>query len=330
MTPNTIAMLSAYQGLDQADWLWKQTPHPFGRWGSIQLQATAPHPDYLLLYQFDFHQWLDPPPKTRSQQLMHHLRQLTHSPSPQLPGPGLPQQFRQVPKDRILFLLREPPLPEVLPQNLKNYAYAQQFCGYVSGPDDHAPTPAPMPAIWYVNRSFKELKEAPPPEKLRPCSWITSGINRTASHRQRLAFLRSLQESGCKVDIYGRDLPDWVNGFGPLSNKWSGMAPYHYNLAIENYADNAWYISEKLWDALLSWCLPIYYGGSAADGLLPPGSFLRLPSLDQNGIRYIQDVIASPDAWYEAQPAIAAARQVILHELNLINWLDRQVRSESP
>jgi hypothetical protein len=30
-------------------------------------------------------------------------------------------------------------------------------------------------------------------------------------------------------------------------------------------------------------------------------------------------VIASPDAWYEAKEAIAAARQIILHKLNLIN-----------
>jgi hypothetical protein len=103
------------------------------------------------------------------------------------------------------------------------------------------------------------------------------------------------------------------------------MAPYYYNLAIENYAENDWYVSEKLWDSLLSWCLPIYYGGSAADKLLPSGSFLRLPSLDEKGLAYIQDVIATPDAWYEAKDAIAEARQIILHKLNLLNWLSEYV-----
>jgi hypothetical protein len=320
-------MLSSYQGLDQADWLWKQTPHSFGIWDNIQLQATAPHPDYLLLYQFNFAPYLDRTPKTRSQTLIQRLQGICR-PSPQNPLSLLPLSFRQVPKDRIIFLLREPPLPEVLSQNLNNYAYARQFCGYVSGPDDDAPIPDYMPAIWYVNLSFQELNAAPPPEKLRPCSWITSGINRTESHRQRLDFLKRLQDSSLEVDIYGRGLPDWVHSPGPLSNKWSGMAPYHYNLAIENYAGNDWYVSEKLWDALLSWCLPIYYGGSAADRLLPPGSFLRLPSLDENGIRYIQEVIASPDAWYEAKDAIAEARQVILHKLNLINWLAEKMRGK--
>lgn len=125
--------------------------------------------------------------------------------------------------------------------------------------------------------------------------------------------------------MYGRGLPSWSNSLGSLENKWHGMAPYYYNLAIENYAENDLYVSEKLWDALLSWCLPIYYGGTAADKLLPPGSFLRLPSLDENGITFIQEVTANPDAWHEAKDAISEARKIILHELNLLNWLHDRI-----
>jgi hypothetical protein len=36
-------------------------------------------------------------------------------------------------------------------------------------------------------------------------------------------------------------------------------------------------------------------------------------------------VTATPDAWLAAQDAIAEARQVILHELNLLNWLSNFV-----
>jgi hypothetical protein len=325
-----VGMLSSYSGLTQCDWLWKQTPKPFGVWGNIQLHAPDPQPDYLLLYQFNFHEQLAPKPRSKSQQLVGALRSLTPATLADAPVSALdrlPPPFSQVPKERIAFLLREPPLPEVRATNLLNYAYARDYCGYVSGPDDEAPTPAYMPAIWYVNVSFRELNEAPPPEKHSPCSWITSGINRTESHRQRLAFLQAVQDSQLPVEVYGRDLPPGTRTAGSLDNKWSGMAPYTYNLAIENFADNDWYASEKLWDALLSWCLPIYYGGGAADKLLPPGSFLRLPSLDQKGIDYIREVTASPDAWLEARDAIAEARQVILHKLNLMNWLSEWVGS---
>ncbi|MEQ8995253.1 MAG: glycosyltransferase family 10 [Coleofasciculus sp. B1-GNL1-01] len=304
-----VGMISSYRGLNQADWLWQQTPNPCGIWDNIQMLSQAPEPDFLLMYQYSFPK---PHPKLPWWQ---RLRQKKSS------KPDVASQLRGVPKERIIYLLREPPLEKVVQTNRANYEAAKNYCGYISGPDDFAPTPDYMPAIWYHANSFRELNEMIPPEKIHACSWITSGIDRTAEHRRRLAFLKSLQDSGFEFDLYGRGLPDWAQAKGTLKNKWHGMAPYYYNLAIENYAGNDWYVSEKLWDALLAWCLPIYYGGSAADKLLPPGSFLRLPSLDEQGIAYIKEVTSTPDAWYEAKDAIAQARQIILHKLNLLNWL---------
>ncbi|WP_414527258.1 glycosyltransferase family 10 domain-containing protein [Nodularia chucula] len=317
MTIKTVGMISSYRNLNnKADWLWQQTPHQLGIWGNIQMQALASKPDFLLMYQFNFPK----PPQPKS-----WLRRFRHpQPKTEL---NIHSLLKGVSKEQIIYLLREPPLDEVVKKHQRSYQEAQKYCGYISGPDDFAPHPDYMPAIWYHGNSFRELNEMPPPKKISPCSWITSGINRTANHRQRLQFLESLQNSSIKFDLYGRDLPIWAHDSGELGNKWHGMAPYYYNLAIENYADNNWYVSEKLWDALLAWCLPIYYGGSAADKLLPPGSFLRLPSLDEKGIAYIQEVTANPDAWYAAKDAIAEARQVILHKLNLLNWLSNFVEN---
>jgi hypothetical protein len=323
MSRKTVGMITSYQGLTQTDWLWQQTPHPFGTWDNIQMLAQAPEPDFLLLY--NFHDFPNPP-KTKSGWFVNQKReQNRYEKEIQL----LQTQLRGVPKERILFLLREPPLEEIVYKNIDFYQKAQAYCGYISGPDDYAPSPDYMPAIWYHANSFRELNEMEPPLKVKACSWITSGISRTANHRQRLAFLQLLQSSGLELDVYGRRLPDSVRQSGELKNKWYGMASYYYYLAIENYADNNWYVSEKLWDALLAWCLPIYYGGSAADKLLPPGSFLRLPSLDEKGLAYIQEVTATPDAWYEAKAAIAEARQVILHKLNLLEWFSNFVKNFS-
>lgn len=306
----TIGIVSSYSGLEKrTDWLWEQAPEQFGVWGNIQMQATTIKPDFLLMYQFDF---------PRKQENKTWLDKFRKSPEPVA---DIKSRLRGVNKDRIIYLLREPPLDEVVDITKYNYQEAQEYCGYISGPDDFAPVPDYMPAIWYHGNSFRELNEMPPPKKVALCSWITSGINRTLNHRQRLEFLRSLQESEIPFDLYGRNLPKWSHSRGELNNKWYGMAPYYYNLSIENYKDNNWYVSEKLWDALLAWCLPIYYGGPAADKLLPPGSFLRLPSMDEKGIAYIKEITATPDAWYEAKEAIAEARQIILHKLNLLNWL---------
>lgn len=311
MSQKIVAMLSSYKNLDRRDWLWKQTPNHFGVWGNIQMLATAQQPDYLLLYQYDF-------PKSEAKQPKPWWKLGKKSVTPQIID--FAKQYG-VSKEKIIFLLREPPLEEIIEKNKINYRIAQNYCGYVSGPDEDAPTPDYMPAIWYVGQSFAELASEVIPEKLKPCSWITSGISRTENHRRRLTFLEMLQESNVEFDLYGRRLPEWANSCGVVENKWNAMAPYYYNLAIENYAENDLYVSEKLWDSLLSWCLPIYYGGSAADKLLPEGSFLRLPSMDQKGIAYIKEVTSSLDAWYEAKDKIAEARQIILHKLNLLNWL---------
>ncbi len=313
----TIGMISSYHALEkQADWLWQQTPQQFGIWGNIQMQSLASKPDFLLMYQFNF------PKPNQKKTWLYNFRK------PQNSEIKIKNFLRNVPQEKIIYLLREPPLDEVVEKHKLAYQEAQKYCGYVSGPDDFAPIPDYMPAIWYHANSFRDLDEMPPPAKISNCSWITSGISRTANHRQRLDFLQALQTSGIIVDFYGRDLPNWVQSSGELSNKWYGMAPYYYNLAIENYSGNNWYVSEKLWDALLGWCLPIYYGGSAADKLLPPGSFLRLPSLDEKGINYIREMTKTPDAWYEAKDAIAEARQIILHELNLLNWLSNFVNKQ--
>ncbi|NES87237.1 MAG: glycosyltransferase [Moorea sp. SIO2B7] len=314
MSKKLVGMISSYKNIDKRDWLWQQTPHPFGVWGNIQMIATATEPDFLLMYQFNF-----PKPLQQDSWWQSWRRKQPSDES------YLSSLLRGVPKERIIYLVREPPLEYQNEQTIAKYQKAQAYCGYISGPDEFAPTTDYMPAIWYHANSFRELNEMGNPEKNKLCSWITSGIDRSANHRKRLAFLQLLGDSDVDFELYGRRLPDWAKGYGTINNKWHAMAPYYYNLAIENYAENEWYVSEKLWDPLLAWCLPIYYGGTAADKLLPPGSFLRLPSQDEKGIAYIKEVTANPDAWYEAKEAIAEARQIILHKLNLLEWLSNFV-----
>ncbi len=323
MVIKKVSMMSSYPGLDKKpDWLWQQTPQHYGVWGNIQILCTEKNPDFVLMYNYTT--FPEPPEK----QLLFWKKKKAEF-EYQKALDEFHAKLSGIPKERVIYLLREPPLDEIIESNKKFYQQAQNYCGYISGPDDFAPNPDYMPAIWYYPNSFRELNDMPPPIKTGTCSWVTSGINRTANHRKRLDFLKLLRNNDLEFNAYGRNLPDWARGSGELSNKWYGMAPYYYNLAIENYAENSWYVSEKLWDALLAWCLPIYYGGSAADKLLPPGSFLRLPSLDEKGLAYIQEIIATPDAWYEAKDAIAEARQIILHKLNLLEWTSNFVKNHS-
>ncbi len=320
MSLRTVGMLSSYPRLEQSDWLWQQTPEPMGVWGGVQMVSQHPSPDFLLLYNFHHFPVL-PPRKLVSLSYWRSQRSYPQQMA------NLQARLRGVPPERTIFLWREPPLAEELDKTLAIYDRAKPYCNYISGPDDYAPCPGYMPAIWYHSNAFRELADLPAPIKLKNCSWILSGVNRSANHQHRLNFLRQLRQSDLDCDIYGLNLPDYAKAKGYLQNKWHGMAHYYYNLAIENYTDNRWYVSEKLWDALLAWCLPIYFGGSGADQLIPPESFLRLPSLDAKGIDYIKEVTASPEIWQQRLPAIAQARQIILHKLNLLAWLDGFVKN---
>jgi hypothetical protein len=181
-----------------------------------------------------------------------------------------------------------------------------------------------MPAIWYLRQNFRELAELPVPPKPLACSWVTSTIQRCEGHRVRLAFLDQLRRE-VDFDLYGRGTDLERGGFGELSAKSHGLEPYRYTVVVENYWQNQWYVSEKLWDALLCWCLPLYYGGPAADRLMPEGSFLRIPSLDDAGIRFVKETIASPHHWQQALPKIREARERVLRELNLLNWLSNRI-----
>jgi hypothetical protein len=172
-----IGMISSYSGLTQSDWLWQQTPQPFGIWNNIQMLKNSSNPDFLLMYQYDFYQQI-----SRSPSWLARFQPSRSTPQISLTA----TELRNVHKDQIIYLMREPPLPEILPKNQMNYEVAKKYCGYISGPDDFAPTPGYMPAIWYHDNSFRELNEMPAPEKTNACSWITSGIHRTANRFRTL------------------------------------------------------------------------------------------------------------------------------------------------
>ena len=65
-------------------------------------------------------------------------------------------------------------------------------------------------------------------------------------------------------------------GFKSIEDKWAGLAPYKYSLAIEN-AVTPDYWSEKIADCFLTWTLPIYYGCLNLEDYFPKQSFIRIP-----------------------------------------------------
>ena len=79
--------------------------------------------------------------------------------------------------------------------------------------------------------------------------------------RQKLA-LEGYQRG--LVDIYGRGWPEGISLENSRKGNWHGrkseiLEPYLFNICLENTNYN-YYCTEKIWDAIRSKCLPIYYG----------------------------------------------------------------------
>ena len=175
-----------------------------------------------------------------------------------------------------------------------------------------------QPAIfWRVNRDYDFLISCTPPDKTRQLSWITSRLTNLKGHRARMAFLSQIQGK-LVFDLWGR-------GFTRIEDKWDGLAPYRYSLAIENYS-NPFYWSEKLADCYLAWCMPIYYGCTRVTDYFPAESMIQIDIHEPEvALEKIKEAIAS-NAWQRNLDAIAYARELILNRYQFFPFMVRQIR----
>lgn len=131
-----------------------------------------------------------------------------------------------------------------------------------------------------------ELDTINPSRKKLICS-VVSGFNGVRGYADRRRFLEGFSKSTPQFDIYGRysreifSLPAYR---GYAASKYQTISQYRYNLAIENSIED-WYISEKIFDALLCGCMPIYCGSEKIFDLLPNEWFHFLPDLSPKSIK---------------------------------------------
>ncbi|MFX0542994.1 hypothetical protein ACEWPM_014850 [Roseovarius sp. S4756] len=88
--------------------------------------------------------------------------------------------------------------------------------------------------------------------KTRMMSLIASDKRSQEGHRLRHAIVDWARGQDMDLDVLGR-------GYTPFAAKADGLAPYRYSVVIENVRE-ANYFTEKLVDAVLCRCVPIYWG----------------------------------------------------------------------
>lgn len=91
-----------------------------------------------------------------------------------------------------------------------------------------------------------------PHQKTRMCSLIASGKRDLEGHVLRHDTVDWVRAEGLDVDVMGR-------GYEPFEKKSDGLSPFRYSIVIENVRERN-YFTEKLIDAVLCQCVPIYWG----------------------------------------------------------------------
>ena len=234
-----------------------------------------------------------------------------------------PEQMLAYPRERTIFFTGEPPSVRTFhPDYLAQFGTIVTTDRTVGHPNVifRAP-PVPWhvginsrnPAAYRQALTFGQLLETPP--KTRLCSCICSKKAYTPGHRARLAFVKRLkQELGSQIDFFGR-------GFRDMQDKDEALAPYRYHIAIENCAvEDYW--TEKLADAYLRNCFPIYAGAPNIGGYFDPSAMMVIDIGDPDrSISAIGELLAS-DTDRQSAAAIAEAKRRVLWDHNILAVVD--------
>jgi hypothetical protein len=212
------------------------------------------------------------------------------------------------PPNNTILVTREPPDILEFPP-----AYLRQF-GTVIAPDSRIRHPnhrfQQFGQVWHLEKDYDDLLTLNPPEKKDLISSVTSGKAGLPGQQKRTRILKILQ------DHFGDRLHRFGRGVNPIKDKWDAIAPYKYHLTLEN-GQHPHYWSEKLADAYLGWCMPIYMGAPNIHEYFEPESLIIIdPDRPDEAIAKIEKAIKE-DAWSKALPAIGRARQRILKEYHL-------------
>ena len=134
-------------------------------------------------------------------------------------------------------------------------------------------------------------------EKTAMCSLIASAKRSQEGHRLRHDTVEWIRAGGRDVDVMGM-------GYRPFAAKSEGLAPYRFSIVIENVRERN-YFSEKLVDAILCQCVPIYWGCPNIGDFFDPAAIIQCESAAD--VR--RAVEQMNEAGFKArQPALAAMR----------------------
>ena len=159
---------------------------------------------------------------------------------------------------------------------------------------------------WFTGGSYDTISATKVGNKEKLISCISSSKSFLPGHKKRIDFINKLRSSDLDIEFYGRDC-------NPIDQKWEGLYPYKYSIAIEN-SSSPDYWTEKLSDCFITYTIPIYYGCTNTLQYFPEGSILHININDvQESIEIIKNAI--DENYFEKNlDALSKARTLYLEK----------------
>ncbi|MBL0727593.1 glycosyltransferase family 10 domain-containing protein [Piscinibacter sp. HJYY11] len=161
----------------------------------------------------------------------------------------------------------------------------------------------------------EQLKSIDGGPRTRQICSMTSGLNGIPGYQKRAHFIKLFSEANKGFDLFGRFSKQaaGIRAYrGPSKIKWKTISEYKYNLVIENSRDD-FYISEKIFDALICGCMPIYHGSDKIFEILPKEWFYYLPTLEASEIDRLNAFVATDAYKVVAENRASIARYIHEH-----------------
>jgi len=179
---------------------------------------------------------------------------------------------------------------------------------------------------WYLEAPYSALYATNPHyERNRVLSACQTAKTKYPGQQLRHVFVTDHLSKLPGFDLFGRT-GDGPHYRGPLPTraKDAAMFPYKYHFCAENSWEKN-YFSEKLSDAFLAYCLPLYWGCPNLEEFFPAESFIRVP-IDKpaEAMGVVRKAIRD-DEWRKRIPAIREARRLVMEKYQAWPVIERLI-----
>jgi len=173
---------------------------------------------------------------------------------------------------------------------------------------------------WHLKSDFDSLLELAPARKTKQISTVMSTKSHLRGHKERLEFISRAEKEIEALERFGRGTQR------EIATKEEGLEDYRYSFALEN-SQQPDYFTEKLYDCLLTWTVPIYSGAPNLNQIFPAEAFVQIDISDTVGaIEKVKAIIADPSDYQNRLPALRQAREMLLSELGFHGFLKHLIR----